>query len=153
MLELSDADFVSLEGHPVRGRFAEFTYGYVSPHVEQRVKPLTAIVAADVSREALARHPRDAMRDPSAVELDTGCDPSIVESWLQELPIPPSTLVVVSWDAGSAVLTDWALFVHQWDDFCRPSADDTTVWSLGRDWTLCYWHYGLLRFMSRPRAV
>jgi hypothetical protein len=153
MKELSPSDVVPLDGHPVRERFADFTYGYVSRDLTRRVLPLSNGAAADVAREALVRHVREPLPDSDAVELDTERDLDVVKSWLQELPVSSSTQVVVSWDASSAVITDWDLFVRHWDDFCRPSSDDTTVWSPGNPWTLCYWHHGLLRFDSQPHAV
>lgn len=152
MRELRDSDFVPLTAHGQRWRFADPTVGAVAPHLERRVRPLTVAAAAEIGAEAITRHPEPGLR-PRGVELDTDLGHDVVREWLLSLPVDPDTPVVVSWDAGSAVLTDWELVILHWTDICHPASDDVTIWSPGCDWTVCFWRHGLVRFSSRPRAV
>ena len=60
--------------------------------------------------------------------------------------IAPTEAVLISWDARTAAMTDWELFVAHWDDFCYPASDDVTVFPLGGEWVLCYHHYEVFQF-------
>ena len=154
MVEFFDSDLVPLAGFSERWRFAHPSTGYVSPDLERRLRPLGAALAAEVGAEALRRHPEDPGDGATAgVRTHSDTDGEPARSWLGSLPVAPRTAVVVSWGPGAALVTEWEVFVAHWDDFCHPSADDVTVWEPGAAWTLCYWHYGVLRFSSHPPAV
>jgi hypothetical protein len=154
MIEFRDSDFVPLAGFSERWRFADPLYGYVAPDLERRLRPLSAARAAEVGAEALRRHPQDPADGAGAgLRLYSDGDDGPAQAWLRALPIALPTPVVVSWRPSAALLTDWEAFVAHWDDFCHVSADDVTVWEPGAAWTLCYWHYGVLRFHRPPPAV
>lgn len=153
MRDLTATDFVPLGGYAEHWRFTDFTYGYVSSDVERRVRPLAPAAAAEVASDARLRHPRDPIPSRSAVTFDAARDRSSVRPWLRGLPIDDGELVLVSWDVSSAVATDWGLFTHEWDSFCRDASDDVTIWAPSAIWTLCFWHYGLFRFESPLQAV
>ena len=110
-----------------------------------------ATVARDVLREA--RLHADICRDGAEFSVTFRSDdpPGAVRQRLRELPPPPDEVVLVSWDAQTAVITDWDAFVTHWDDFCYPSSDDVTVLPLAGDWDLCYRHYEVMQF--RPRRT
>ena len=75
--------------------------------------------------------------------------PSDVRERLRGLPPAPDERVLVLWDARTALVTEWAVFVESWDDFCYPSSDDVSVLPLVDDWVLCYRHYEVMQFRTR----
>jgi len=153
MFELSENDFIPLDGFSERWRFADATYGYVSPDLQERIRPLAAEPASAAGEEARSRHPAPDSRGIEGAEFDAAAEPGAVRDWLRALPVSPRAKVLVSWDARTAVLTDWEAFIAYWDDFCHTASDDVTVWSPDAQWTLAYWHDDLLRFSSRPHAI
>lgn len=152
-MEFAETDFVPLDDFSLRWRFADAMYGYVSPDFARRVRPLSPERAAALSIEARARCTAAEERTRDGVEIDANKGPKHVRAQLRALPVPARTLVVVSWDQHTALVTDWEAFAAHWDDFCYPSSDDVTVWSPEASWTVCYWHFGVLLFGSEPRAV
>jgi hypothetical protein len=153
MVEFCETDFVPLTGFSQRWRFADALYGQVSPDLERRIRPLAVGRAAEVGAKALARDPAPNGRHIDGVEFRAEAEPSGVRAWLRSLPVDPASNVVVSWDAQTAVVTDWEVFVAHWDDFCHASSDDVTIWAPEASWTLGYWHHEVFTFSSRPRAV
>ncbi|HKV52762.1 MAG TPA: hypothetical protein VJO52_16325 [Gemmatimonadaceae bacterium] len=75
-----------------------------------------------------------------------------VRRLLSELPVAASAPVIVSWDADTAVITSWPVFVTYWTDFCYASSDDVTIWEPTKPWTLCYYHYEVMRFTVAQSA-
>jgi hypothetical protein len=69
-----------------------------------------------------------------------GKETTEVRQWLSALPIMPAASVIVSWDATTALVAPWRLFVQRWADFCYPSSDDLTVFPLEGGWVLAYYH-------------
>jgi len=142
VIELLETDFVSLDDFPLRWRFERDRRG-VSTDDLSRVRPLSATAAATTDRRA-----RDACDEGWASGLTFRSDdaPAVVLDRLRELPPAPTEAVLISWDARTAAMTDWGLFVAHWDDFCYPASDDVTVFPLGGEWVLCYHHYEVFQF-------
>ena len=144
------ATFTSLDEFALRRRFVEPETGEIPRHFVGRIRPLTAVTAAAVAGEAEARC---AESSDFTVTFRSDDSPGIVNERLRDLPLAPDTPIIVWWNASTAVLTDWEVFVGHWDDFCYPAADDVCIWPLAGGWTLCYRRYEVLQFRSDPRAV
>lgn len=81
----------------------------------------------------------------------TDDSPGLVSERLRAIPISPDAQVLVSWNATTALLTDWAFFRDHWDDFCYPASDNVTIWSPDDAWTVCYRHFEVIQFRPGPR--
>ena len=136
-----------LEEFPLAWRFTSARNAFSAP---ARLLPLNRETAGRVADEAVARC-EDAGRDPLSCRTDDA--PGAVRRWLLELPVDPSTALVLSWDRATALLTDWATFLSHWDDFCYPASDDVTVWAADGQWTLCYRHYEVFQFRSASSDI
>jgi hypothetical protein len=150
MIEFARSDFVSLELFELNWRFTPDDTGAFSPDLLARIRPLTSERAADFA--AFARSQCEEANQfgqtfPSDGEAD------VVRERLRALPPRSSESVLVSWDAQTALVTDWAVFVTLWDDFCYRSSDDVTIWPLDHSWVLCYRHYDIFQFTSAAPAV
>jgi hypothetical protein len=150
MIELAPSDFVSLDTFPLGWRFAPERVGSISSTTLARIRALSADRAA-----AFAHGARERCEEAArfAVTFRSDESPGVVRAQLQALPPHPATGILISWDARTAVASDWEVFVAHWDDFCYPSSDDVTMWPLDDGWTLCYRHYEIFQFDSRLRAV
>ena len=147
-IEIGDADTVPLEEFRLQWRFTDRHADRWSADTRRRVRPLSTRAA-----EALGSFAATSCRDGAEFSATFRSDdpPGAVRQRLRELPPPPDEVVLVSWDAQTAVVTDWDAFVTHWDDFCYPSSDDVTVLPLAGDWVLCYRHYEVMQF--RPRRT
>jgi hypothetical protein len=150
VIDLLETDFVSLDDFPLRWRFERDRRGLSTDDLS-RVRPLSAAAAATVDRCAT-----DACDEGWTSRLTFRSDdaPSVVLDRLRELPPAATETVLISWDARTAAVTDWELFVAHWDDFCYPASDDVTVLPAGGEWVLCYHHYEVFQFRQRaPRRT
>ena len=114
-----------------------------------RLKPLGDDAAARAAATAAAR--QAAARTP-LVSFRSDDPPGAVRSDLRALPIDASTEIMLSWNASTALVTDWDTFVSHWDDFCYPASDDVVIWPIVGAWTLCYHHYEVFQFQVEARA-
>lgn len=142
-IDIADADVVPLSEFPLGWRFAEARHGHQPPETLRRIRPLSPAAAATVAA-SLA----DVCRDGSseAVTFRSDDAPGEVRRRLRALPPAAGEAVLVSWDAQTAALTDWDVFVNQWDDFCYSAADDVTVCPLHGAWALRYYRYDVFQF-------
>ena len=147
MIEIREAEFVPLDEFPLQWRFTDARYAQVSPDVLRRIRALAPLAAARVHSQTVARC-REAGRFTVAFRTDD--PPAEVQRRLRELPPEANCTVLVSWDAETAAVTEWEVFVAHWDDFCYPASDDVTVAPLSGAWTLCYRHYDVFQFEARP---
>ena len=142
--------FIPLDEFSLGWRFLDPGTGEVAGHFAGRVRALTAVRAEALDHEAVARcaEPGD-----FTVTFRTDDSPGLVNERLRALPVADDVRIIVSWDAATAMVADWGIFVSNWDDFCYPASDDLSVWPLDGGWTLCYRHYEVLQFRSHPRGV
>lgn len=150
MIEFRPLDFVPLADFPLRWRWTEPRGNTLPPRVLARIRPLSAARAAELAPHAA--YLCDERRELSR-EMRADGEAASVAAWLRTLHIDPTTRVVVSWDAASAVVTDWEVFCRYWDDFCYPAADDVTILPLSEDWVLCYDRFQLFRLDHPDHAV
>jgi hypothetical protein len=150
MTELDSSDFVSMDVFPLGWRFSSDRVGDLSSELQARIHPLSAELAAHLGKIA-----KGLCREGATFGVTFRSDdpPHAVRAQLLALPPDPMTDIVVSWDAKTALVTDWQSFVDHWDDFCYPSSDDITIWPLDRSWTLCYRHFEIFQFDAHLRAV
>jgi hypothetical protein len=150
MAELGISDFISLDLFSLGWRFAPDRVGNLPPEILHRIRPLNPDRAAEFAQVAKEQCGEAAT---FGVTFRSDDSPGAVRAQLLALPPDATTEILASWDARTAVATDWETFVEHWDDFCYPSSDDVTVWPLDRSWTLCYRHFETFQFSSRLRAV
>jgi hypothetical protein len=150
MIHFAPADFVSLDTFDLGWRFTPARAGDLSPATLARIRPLTAARAA-----GFAQFARDACEDAAQLGATFRSDnpPGAVREQLAALPPVPSTQIVLSWNARTAAVSDWEIFLAQWDDFCYPSSDDVTIWPFDSTWTLCYRHYEIFQFRALSPQV
>jgi hypothetical protein len=150
MIEFAPADFASLDAFALGWRFTPDRAGDLSPATLARIRPLTVDRAASFAKVA-----RDMCEEAAqfGVTFRSDDSPGTVREQLAALPAAPAVGVLISWNARTAAVTDWALFLTHWDDFCYPSSDDVTIWPFDGAWTLCYRHYEIFQFQAAPRAI
>jgi hypothetical protein len=134
-----------LEEFPLAWRFTTARHALPSSGALARLLPLNRETAARVAHVAIARC---GDVGPHSLTFRTDESPGGVRRWLLDLPVDPSTAVVLSWDRVTALVTDWAAFVSHWDDFCYPASDDVAIWPADGQWTLCYRHYEVFQFRN-----
>lgn len=74
------------------------------------------------------------------VPVDRGC------IWLRSLEPNLTIEITVSWDAETALVTNWGFFTSHWDDFCYPLSDDVIVMPSSRAWVLRFHHEEIFYF-------
>ena len=150
MIEFAPSDFVSLDAFSLGWRFAPNRVGDLPVDVLLRIRPLTVGRAA-----AFAAFARTQCEEAAEFGMTLRSDdaPGAVREQLRALPPAAVAEVLISWDARTALVTDWQTFIAHWDDFCYPSSDNVTIWPLDASWTLCYRHYEIFQFSSRVQAV
>jgi hypothetical protein len=148
-IELAATDFIALEEFELAWRWTDETN--LLPDVDRkRIRPLTPSKAAALA--PMATHLCEEQRDIPKW-LSTDQSPVFVRRRLEALNIDGDTRILVSWNATTAVVTDWDLFCRYWDDFCYPSSDDVTILPLTGEWVLCYDHSEAFRLDHPAHAV
>jgi hypothetical protein len=150
MIALASSDFVALDLFTLKWRFTPDRTGPLAPGLLARIRPLTTERAEDFAAFARSQCEK-ALPFGQTFRSDDAAD--IVRAQLRALSPAPSETVLVSWDAQTAVATDWEVFVALWDDFCYPASDDVTIWPLDQSWILCYRHHDIFQFSSSAPAV
>src|SRR5690348_2184437 len=111
MIEFGPHDFVPLADFPLRWRWTEPRGNTLPPQALARIRPLGPARAAELAPHAA--YLCDERRDlPQEISADG--EAAAVSAWLRGRRIDPATRIVVSWDAATAVVTDWELFCHYW---------------------------------------
>lgn len=146
MTDFDESDFTSLDAFPLRWRFVAPRRHGIPAAVLASIRPLTA---ARANQLALTARSQCADERQFAVTVRSDDRPDAVRARLNELPPTKTDQILMSWDAETAVLCTWGVFVSYWDDFCYPSSDDVTVWPVDEQWTLCYRHYEIFQFRTR----
>ena len=132
-----------MERFSLHWRFDANHCGLASSDLLSRVRALGALAAATVDERATAYCGEGG---PVDVTFRSDDSPAEVTRRLRELPPLGDVPVLLSWDAQTAVVTTWEVFVTHWDDFCYSMSDDVTVMPLGGKWVLCYRHYDVMQF-------
>jgi hypothetical protein len=148
MITLSESDFVPLEGFSLAWRWTQESHADLAPESLARIRPLSPERAAAIAPEATEL----CVGGDTATLRSAAGDPARVRDWLAALPVESEVPVLISWDADTAVATDWRNFVQHWDDFCYPATDDITVWAPDAAWYLCYDHEEVFRFGRRSKG-
>jgi hypothetical protein len=149
-IPIDDEDFVPLIAFRLNWRFRGRQHGAMSDGTLQRIRPLSEAAASRLGPTVAAASQEGGS---FAVTFRSDDTPAVVRNRLRELPPAPSEIVLVSWDARTAVVTDWDCFVTYWDDFCYPSSDDVTVLPLDGEWMVCYRHYEVIQFRPSPNGA
>lgn len=67
---------------------------------------------------------------------------SIIQDWLNNLPLIQSEQIILSWTSDTAIMTTWGTFTARWSDFWYPSSDDLTVTPVSMSWVRAMSHDG-----------
>lgn len=146
VIEIADADIVPIEEFSLRWRFTRQRADRWPVEALRRLRPLSPAAAAILAPRAAGACVEQGTFGTTFRSDDP---PDVVRKRLAALPPGPMEPVLLSWDARTAAVADWDLFVACWDDFCYPSSDDVTVMSLAGAWVLCYRHYEVIQFRER----
>lgn len=73
-----------------------------------------------------------------------------VIDWLKQRL--PKCDVVINWQPDCSVITNTALFIRYWDDFCYLSSDDVSIWPEDQSWVLHYHHSNVFVYGSSKRV-
>ena len=145
MLEFQESDFMPVDRCELWWRWSRPTHTVFPVATLARIRALTPEAAEKVDGHAISLcNPKREAQD----RLSAAGDPELVRAELERLPIDPQTVVVVSWDVRTAILTDWETFYRHWEAFCYPGPDDVTIMPQRDVWSLCYDHYEEFRFFS-----
>jgi len=114
MIELATSDFVPLGVFSLSWRFTPDRTGPLAPGLLERILPLSLQRAEEFAAFARERC-EDFLSFQQTFRSDDEADS--VRTRLRALSPPPSEMIPVSWNAQTAVATDWEAFVALWDDF------------------------------------
>ena len=142
-LELHDGDIVPLAEFPLAARWIARRAS--EGETPATLRPLSQRMAAQSARLAAERRAQ-AGGDVRIFRADD--DPARVRSALESLDVPGDTAIVISWNATTAALAEWRLFLARWGDVCYPMRDDVTIWAPGADWTLAYERFEVFRVLG-----
>ncbi len=153
MRALQASDFALLDDFPLLWRWTNSRHEVLSAEVLTTVRVLNVAAAAAIALNADARC-AEALADRFEMTVCAKSDEqAVVRARLGGFGIDPAASVFLSWDARTAAMTTWAIFVAHWDAFCYSSSDDVTIWAPDDDWTLCYRHFEVFQFGRSPHAV
>lgn len=149
-----DGDFAPLESFQYLWRWTDARYNLLPEEALAKIRPLRQAKAREAfERSAPWASRREGMLLPpyDLVEKQpTGStEPRDVRLWLSARVADRALGVIVSWEAETAVWTEWGVFVEYWDDFCYPSGDDILIWPVSEAWLAHYWHEEYFLFSRR----
>lgn len=144
---IDPSSIIPLADFPLGWRFEARRHSLPEAALLSRIKPLDAATATRIA--GVVERERDSR---AALIFRSDETPGAVRRQLIELPIPNEASVVLSWNGTTALLTDWAIFVLHWDDFCYPASDEVTIRPLDGEWTLRYRRYEVFQFWLASQA-
>jgi len=147
-------DYQAMEDFHLKWRWTDATWNFL-PHLDlAQIQPLLPSKAKELNEYSitlLAGEKLNTEMFPNTSEIidrdDESAEP--VRNWLGERGVASETAIIVSWDSGTAAVTNWGIFCKYWDDFCYALADDVVIWPKDRSWTLFYFHEEVISFGHR----
>ena len=146
----SDADIIPLDDFPLAWRFVSNRHGRWASKELGRLQPLSPVSSSRAHSAVLAIR---ANLGPPLVAFRTDDTPAEVSRRLHELPPDGNERIVLSWDEGTALATDYETFASRWDDFCYSASDDVTVLPMRGAWIIQYHHYDMFQFRTGVSAA
>jgi hypothetical protein len=147
VISLTPSDYAAVEGFPLAWRWTRGKQWNVLPPQDlSRIRPLVPAKAAEVYARRLEfldpTHWR-LLREDTISEVsrfnDAGSqDDRAGRAWLEAIPVPGDSVVLVSWGEELAARTDWSVFRAYWSDFCYPF-DQVVIWPLVEGWVLLHY--------------
>jgi hypothetical protein len=142
-IDLAEDDFWPLAAKSIVRRFTHPNYNVLPPADLRQIlalSPSKACLIWNVHQDLLDRESQclSSSLFQHIDETTTADDPDEVRRWLTARLTPDE--VIVSWLRPDAVLTTSSIFCRYWDDFCYPSSDDVTIWSVHDHWAALYHH-------------
>jgi hypothetical protein len=146
MIEIAEADFVSLDSFPLKWRWTDSRWSELPPEALSTIRPLAEAKAHEIFRVSSGYY-KDEGLDESVfggvvqTRAESGGDsfPG-VQRWLSAQVPDKSREVILSWNPGRAAVVAWETFCRYWDDFCYPGADDVAIFPQDEEWALLYHH-------------
>jgi hypothetical protein len=150
MIEISESDTVPMAEFSLGWRFTTRRADRWTVELLERVRPLSPSAALRVESSIGGSY---ADGTDFAVTFRSDDPPGDVRQRLRDLPPEVSDRVLVAWDARTALVTDWGVFVEAWDDFCYPASDDVRVVPLTHRWALWYRRYEVIQFLDLAKRA
>ncbi len=133
----------SLDKFPLKWRWTEKEYCILSKEDLNQITPLAPTSAKSVWEKSLTFIDRREQFSANSelfqvISTFNSKDIEKASDWLKKHL--PNSKIIVSWQPGTAVLTNTELFIRNWDEFCYPASDDVTIYPEDESWVLHYWH-------------
>ena len=142
-IQLEVSEFYALEDFPLAWRWTQSTHGAFFRGSLALIRPIAPDQAARLAQRLGTFDGADGLRTERfrSMAQSDATDPKAASEWLRSrLQAQGEDEVVVSWDAETAVLTSYELFLSHWSDFCYPGSDDVLVAPARVTWVLRYGH-------------
>jgi hypothetical protein len=146
---LSPAEFCSLNSFSLAWRFKP-------PHCDDfpvhELSPLNHAAAARLHDSLQHLQSNCRLHLDRVDEFAISRNPAGLADWLRRRSIQPD-LVLLSWDASTALQTTWSVFTSRWDDFWYPSSDDLTIVDHTMSFACLFAHDERAYFAAIPPAA
>ena len=143
---------MELRNFPLAWRWTDERYAVLPAHVLAQIIPQPAAQSKQLFDNSLQFTSSDGL-DEKQFSIDQliteGKDLAAVSGWLRTHHNALNTLVYLSWQPDTAVITTWGISTEYWSEFCYPASDDLLVWHSENDWVVLYHHEEFFQFGSR----
>jgi hypothetical protein len=137
-LQIAPEDLVDLAAFPLSWRWTDPRRAHFTQEGLQSIRPLSSQAASRVRErieDLLHAHPQKGRA------IDASGEVRKVSEQLRAVLPTSEPDVVLSWEAGLAIIVRTSVFIDHWDDFCYPSSDDVEIWTPGTDFMMTYRHW------------
>jgi len=153
-IKVEPDDYLSVADFHHKWRWTDATWNLLPLSDLAQIQPLKPAKAQELCEYSLRLLSREKLNielfpDISDIDDRNTESPETVKNWLQQRGVAHATSIMISWDNGTAVITNWGIFCEYWDDFCYALADDVVVWPKDQSWALLYFHEEIISFGHR----
>lgn len=130
-------------------RWTQSTHAVFPDEVLAQLRPIDAPEANELAKRLRSSIDGNSLAVDSFLTIQKEEVREHISSFLEGLGIDDMTIVLLSWDSGTALRTSWGIFRQYWDDFCYPSSDDVAIAPEADSWLLSYSHEEAFEFGRR----
>ena len=151
-LKFVENDFLKMKEFALAWRWTDTNYWKASESELGKIRPLTVDSSRRLWDELCNKtfgekqSIKESFFIDNAISCQTDGDPAQVIKWLKRIIPNKCTQLALFWKQDMAIITEHALFVPHWDDFCYPSSDDVIIWPIDAKWVLFYHHSEVFYF-------